>query len=140
MITNPIGQVLCSIDSVRSLAKKEEGCIGFYAVSSKFQESCLIIDGKCPAGHHFMWKSSSEQANKIGSKVLVDNLALASAVVLSGHNFSKLLTFFHFLGMPVISLSTFHTYHWLFICLSIAKYYLKQQDIHILIASYRYNM
>ena len=130
IMTNPVGRVLCSLENVLSLAKskcQEEGCSGFYAVKIKFHGSCLIIDGECPAGHQYLWKSSSEQANKKGSKIYVDNLALASAVILSGNNFSKLLTFFRFLSVPIINLSTFHTYQRLFICPSIDKYYIKEQ-------------
>ena len=62
---NPVGRVLCSLDKVLSLAEskyRKEGCSAFYTVTSNFQESCLIINGKCPAGHRFVWKSSSEQA------------------------------------------------------------------------------
>ena len=56
-ITNPVGRVLCSLDKVLSLAQtkcREEGCSGFYAVTSNFQGGCLNIDGECPAGHHFV--------------------------------------------------------------------------------------
>ena len=125
-----VGRVLCSIDKLLYLAKskcQEEGCDSFYEVSTEFQGCCLIIHRKCRLGHQFKWESSVAQINQNGSKIFTDNLDFASALVLSGNNFSKMQLFFHFYGAPIISLTTFHAYQRLFICPSIDNFYKKEQ-------------
>lgn len=102
---------------------RETNCNSIYHVYHKF---CLIIEGRCANGHTFNWELSPSM-NTYKCKSYVDNLDFASAIVLSGNNFTKMKLFCQFLGLPCISKTTFQTYQRLFICPIIDRHYKLEQ-------------
>jgi len=85
--------------------------------------SCIVVKGTCGDGHGFTWTSSDTLASKACCNMFTDNLDIASAVQLSGNNFAKILLFFRFLNIPVISETTFHSYQRNYICTRINNFY-----------------
>lgn len=84
----------------------------------------MIVEGRCASGHTFNWESSpSTLMNTHKCKSYVDNLDFASAIILSGNNFTKV----SFLSLPCKSKATFHAYQRLFICPTIDRFYKLEQ-------------
>ena len=130
MIDTIVGRVLCSIQKIMELLGTDcrtTGCDRICRFSYFQSGCCLTIQGLCSNGHTFTWHSSDTQVNKKGSRIFEDNLLVASSIVLSGNNFSKLETFFQFLGLKMLSRTTFHTYQRLFICPGITHFYDTEQ-------------
>ena len=116
---------ICSVNKLLELIGSNchtTGCNRNCSVTYSFNGCCLVIKGLCSVGHVFTWTSSDMQVNRSGGKIFVNNLDLASARVVSGNNFSKMQLLFHFLHMPIISLTTFHAYQRLYICPGIDHY------------------
>ena len=99
-------KVIVSLDLlVKVFASRceEPGCTATTSVSHRVCGTGAIIQWKCDNGHHGKFFSSHEYAN-----VFANNLQTAGAVILSGINFTKLEKFATFLGLEMISSSTFH--------------------------------
>ena len=108
------GRVLCSIQKIIELLGtkcRTAGCNRICHFNYNLLGCCLTIQGLCSNGHAFTWRSSDSQVNKSGSRIFEDNLLVASFILLSGNNFSKVEKMFHFLGVKMLSRTTFHLYH-----------------------------
>lgn len=57
----------------------------------------------------------------------LDSLHFASAVVLSGNNYSKIEQFARFYRLNIVSRSTFHGYQRNYICTGVDKFYKDEQ-------------
>ena len=89
-------RVLCSLEKILQLVDnrcKVQACSGNYDIKYEFCGCCLKITGRCANAHTFTWCSSDVISNVASSKLFLDNLNFASAVVLSGNSFSKLELF-----------------------------------------------
>ena len=82
-------------------------------------------------GHVFTYTSPDiPLGNRCGGKIFINDLDLASPTVVSGNNFSKTHMLFHFLQMPMFSLTTFHACLPVFIYMSgpgLDRYYQAEQ-------------
>ena len=121
---------VCSVNKLLELIGSNchtTGCDRNCSVTYWFNGCCLVVKGLCSVGHVFTWTSSDIQINRSGGKIFINNLDLASSTVVSGNHFSKIQMLFHFLHMPMISLTTFHAYQRLYICPGIDRYYRAEQ-------------
>lgn len=128
LVIGDIGyRILCSLDKLLNLANRKcsvADCDGHYKISYKIIGCCLQIFGTCGNRHQFFWESSSSLLNQQNSsKIYQDNLRFGAAIILSGNNYGKLQLFCRFLGVPVISKSTFHAYQRTIICPAIHEFY-----------------
>ena len=117
---------VCSVHKLLELIGtncRTKGCDKKCHITYTYCGSCMVMKGMCGDGHGFTWTSSDTLANKAGCNVFTDNLDIASAVQLSGNNFAKILLFFRFLNIPVISETTFHSYQRNYICTRINNFY-----------------
>ena len=85
--------VKCRHDSCEEVVSYREQLIG----------CTLVLRWKCSAGHVGMWQSSAEFSNTYALNIL-----LPAAIFISGNNYSKISQLFKALGIPHVSLSTFH--------------------------------
>lgn len=83
----------------------------------------LVLKMKCSAGHVFTWCSSPTLTNANQQSIYKINMEFASAVLFSGNNYYKIRQFCRFMGMDVVSPSTFFTYQRLCLCPVISDYY-----------------
>lgn len=123
-------RIICSLSRLLELARRKctsDGCNSQCNISYKKCGCCLLINGICECGHTFTWESPERLLNQSISRLYQDNLCFASAVLLSGNNFTKVELLCQFLGVPIISKSTFHSYQRNFICPAINKHYTTEQ-------------
>lgn len=111
---------------------KVQTCSSNYDIKYEICGCSLKINGRCANAHTFTWCSSDVITNVTGSKLFLDNLHFASAVVLSGNSFSKLELVCRFFNLHVVSSTTFHSYQRLYICPGVDNYYLREQVRYIL--------
>jgi len=127
---------VCSVHKLLELIGtncRTKGCDKKCHITYTYCGSCMVMKGMCGDGHGFTWTSSDTLANKAGCNVFTDNLDIASAVQLSGNNFAKILLFFRFLNIPVISETTFHSYQRNYICTQESIISIKQNMlVHVL--------
>lgn len=69
--------------------------------------SCLKVMSKCSLGHIRRWQSSRMMYDGKGDEFSEVNIALSTAMLLSGNHFDKIARLFAFLNMPLISDTTF---------------------------------
>lgn len=130
------GRVFCSMQKILELIGTcchIVGCDCPCLITYKSSGCCMIVKGICRSGHCFNWSSSEVILNAINQKIYLDNLNVASAIVLSGNQFEKLILFCKFLNISFVKRSMFHTYQKLFICPGIKKFYKVEQVIYIYI-------
>lgn len=96
-------------------------------VSYEVTGCCLQLSGVCQDGHRFYWSSSEFHTNKNRTKIFDVNLLLASAIVLSGNNFTKIKMLSNFMHLAVISKTTFYSYQRGFICPTVNAFYKQEQ-------------
>ena len=104
---------ICSLDRLLDLAEgkcRHENCTSLGVISYKLCGCCVAIHITCQNGHTYRWESSHSQVNTNGSKTYSDNLDFASAILLSGNNFTKIKSFSQFSGSHTICKTTYHTY------------------------------
>lgn len=77
-------------------------CSSVYTVSYETKGCALVVHGLCENSHRFYWTSSCQTANNNGDKLYEDNLLFATAVILSGKNYSKLEQFCKILNLYII--------------------------------------
>ena len=105
----------CSVNRVLELAAgvcNVKNCGSEREVDYKPSGCCIIIYGTCGNGHSYQWESSKRlgQEQQKHKRLHVDNLHFASAIVLSGNNYSKIEQFARFYRLNIISRSVFHGY------------------------------
>ena len=128
---NSIGvRIICSLSRLLQLARRKCTCDGCNSLCNIFYKKCsfcLLINRIRESGHPFTWESSEHLQNQSNNWLYQDNFHFASAVLLSGNNFTKVELLCQFLGVPIISKSTFHSYQCNYICPAINKYYTTEQ-------------
>ena len=62
-----------------------------YKTSTRIVGCTLVVNMTCDAGHTFSWASSPSLMNSVNSTIYKANLGFASAMLLSGNNFYKIL-------------------------------------------------
>ena len=133
--------MICSLSRLLQLARRKcssDGCNSQCNIYYKKCGCCLLINGTCENGHKFTWESSERLLNQSISRLYQDNLSFASALLLSGNNFTKVELLCKFLGVPIISKSTFHSYQRNYICPAINKHYTTEQLlVHLLLVHVR---
>ena len=95
-------------------------------VSARVVGCSLVIKMVCSKGHTFIWASSPVVTNSDKSILYKANLVFASALLLSGNNYYKVLQLCHFMNMKSISPSTYYTYQRLCLSPAIQKFYNKE--------------
>ena len=88
---------------------------------------CVIVYGKCLAGHTFQWQSSVTIANQTHATMFVTNLRFSTVIVLSGNNYRKIKMFADILGLSIPCSSSFHAHQRYYICPGVDDFYLKEQ-------------
>ena len=112
--------IICSVTGI------VWGKVSQIEVDYKIIGCCLQVSGCCTSGHRLDWASSNFHLNQNNSKIYDSNLSLVAAIILSGNNFVKMDNCFKFLGMPMVSRTTFYSYQH-FICPAVSKFYIKEQ-------------
>ena len=101
-------------------------CDHVYHLTATPNGCCLVLRGKCPAGHSYIWVSSDVIANKNHAKTLTDNIHLSSAIVLSGNHYHKIKMLGDFFGLRVPCSSVFHAHQRHYICPAVGNFYLNE--------------
>ncbi|XP_071992171.1 uncharacterized protein [Engystomops pustulosus] len=86
--------------------------------------SMLIIDARCTSGHVSTLWHSQPSSNRFP----IGNVALASAVILSGSSFLKVSNFFNILNISMISHSTYYRYQRRFLFPTIHHHWLTEKS------------
>ena len=128
---------VCSLDKLLELLGSKcrtMGCNRNCTFTHQFIGCCVAVTGLCGAGHAFAWASSHtetmssvDRTNRAGGRIFSDNLEIASSLVVSGNNFSKIEMFFTFLKMPIFSHTTFYSYQRSFILKGINNFFQAEQ-------------
>jgi len=87
---------ICSVNKILELAEgkcSHPHCNSFYKVSYKPSGCALIISGSCNNGHTYEWVSSKSIVNQSDNTLYNDNLAFATAFVLSRNNLNYSASF-----------------------------------------------
>ena len=122
--------IICSVSKLLELFGERclmGSCTSQIEVHYKIIGCCLQVSGCCTSGHRLDWASSNFHLNQNNSKIYDSNLSLVAAIILSGNNFAKMDNCFKFLGMPMVSRTTFYSYQRHFICPAVSKFYIKEQ-------------
>ena len=122
-------RIVCIVKKLLELVGencREHNCSNTLKYSANICGCVLTIQGSCKDGHLFYWSSSEELYSQTGSKVMLDNLCLVGAIVLSGNQFSKIKLMFRFAEIACLSSTTFHAYQRHYICPVVNDYYLME--------------
>ena len=106
-------KIFCSLHKLLQLAGyicKVDGCRARRDIDYKIHGCTVKLFGICTQGHRFVWESSDVITSKAGGRLYLDNLNFASALILSGNNFCKMMAFASFYGLKIIGVITFHGY------------------------------
>ena len=107
------------------------GCNKGVTVTHRFEGACLVIQKKCKVMHIMEWMSSPGHRNALGYSVPVINILFASSLLHSGNNFTKIELMTKFLGLRMISRSSFTVYQRLYLCPGIEKFW-AQSEVEIM--------
>ena len=117
--------IICSVNKLLELFGKRcliGSCTSQIEVDYKIVGCCVQVYGCCTSGHQLDRASSDFHLNQNNSKIYDSNLSLVAAIILSGSNFAKLDNCFKFMGMPMVSRTTFYSYQCHFICPAVNKF------------------
>ena len=103
------------------------GCNKGVMVTHRFEGACLVIQKKCKAMHTMEWMSSPGHRNALGYSVQVINILFAPSLLFSGNNFTKIELMTKFLGLRMISRSSFTVYKRLYVCPGIEKFWARSE-------------
>lgn len=102
---------MCFMDNLIELIGNQcRSCPLKCEVSTRVVGCTLVVNMVCNAGHTFSRASSPVLVNRNNSTIYKANLVFASALLLSGNNFNKILQLCRFLGLKCISASTYYAY------------------------------
>jgi len=113
------------------------GCNLLCPKMAKPSGCCLVVRGKCSAGHTFLWESSDTLTNQNNSKMYVDNFQLSSTIVLSGNNYYKIKMLADFFGMQIPCATVFHAVQRHYICPAVNNFYLQEQVCNVNYSTYQ---
>ena len=117
-------KIICYMDNLLELIGSQcRFCPLQCKISTRMVGCTLVVNMTCDAGHTFSWASSPSLMNSVNSTIYKANLAFASAVLLSGNNFYKILQLCRFMGLKCISPSTYFAYQRLCLCPAIQEFY-----------------
>ena len=77
-------------------------------LNTKMEGGVLIVSWKCSEGHIGSWKSSRVLCCHGGQDIFVTSMLIAAGVLISGNSFDKMALFGRFLGLRLISKSTYN--------------------------------
>ena len=129
-IDTRIQRFVCSMHKLLKLFDKRcrhSNCDSLYQVNVTTNRCCILLRGKCSAGHTFHWESSDTLMNQNNARLFLDNLQLSSAIVLSGNHYQKIMILASFFGLQILCSTVFHAHQRHYICPAINAYYLKEQ-------------
>lgn len=87
---------------------KIESCGGKCEVDKwKTDGGVVTIQWRCSMGHFGSWSSSKVLCQKKKQNVFTNNVLIAAGIFITGNNYEKLSLFCKFLGLKIISRSTF---------------------------------
>lgn len=89
---------------------QHHGCSLECRCTTRLLGCSLVISMTCPEGRNFLWRSSAEHVNIVGTSVLANNLLFATAILFSGCAFGKMKRLCDFLGLRCVSATTFYPY------------------------------
>ena len=100
--------VICYVEKVLELIGSQcRTCSCQCNVPARIVGCTLVVKVVCIRGLVFSWASSSTIVNANKSALYRTNFIFASAVLLSGNNFYKILQLCHFMGLKCILPSTY---------------------------------
>ncbi|XP_055997869.1 uncharacterized protein LOC125647150 [Ostrea edulis] len=102
-----------------------KGCCENITLSTVTVASAIYIKWVCKNGHLAQKWCSQPILNR---RLHGGDLLIASAILLSGNNFQKILTMAKFLKLTILSSSTFHRIQITYLVPSIDKFWTDQQD------------
>ena len=120
LIDKRIQRVICSLPKIMELfgntkcryANRNSLCDVNYTISG----CCIIVRGKCLAGHIFHWQSSDTVANQTHATMFVNTLHFSTAAVLSGNNYHKIKMFPDIFSLCISCSNAFHACQQHYIC------------------------
>ena len=119
--------VMCYVDKLLELIGSQcKFCPLQSKVSARAVGCSLVVKMVCSRGHTFSWASSPVVTNSDKSMLYKANLVFASALLLSGNNYYKVLQLCRFMNMKCISPSTYYAYQRLCLSPAIQKFYNKE--------------
>ena len=130
LIGTKIQRFVCSVHKLLELFDKRcchSNCDSLYQVNVATNGCCLLLRGKCSAGHTFNWESSDALMNQNNARTFLDNLQLSSAIVLSGNHYQKIMALANFFGLRIPCSTVFHAHQRHYISPAVNTYYLKEQ-------------
>jgi hypothetical protein len=87
---------------------QHHSCSGNSKVTtSKTEAGVLCIYWNCTNGHQGRWTSSRLLCQKEGQNIYTNSILLATAVIITGNNYDKMLMFCKFMNLGFISKATF---------------------------------
>lgn len=122
--------ITCSVKKLLQLFGRKclvDSCTSQIDVDYKISGSCLQVYGCCTSGHRLDWASSDFHLNQNNTRIYNSNLSLVAAIILPDNNFAKMKDLFKFMGMPIVSRTTFFSYQRHFICPAVNKFYIREQ-------------
>ena len=136
---HPCPRVIVSLHKLLKLAGQEcqvNHCRARREVKYKIHGCSIKLSGTCTNGHDFFWDLSDFIASQTGGRPYLNNLNFASALVLSGNNFRKIMIFARFYGLHIVGVTSFHGYQRNIICPAVDKFYKEEQVRQKLLCSF----
>ena len=119
--------VMCYVDRLLELIGRQcKFCPLQAKVSARAVGCSLVVKMACSRGHTFSWASSPLVTNSNKSVLYKANLVFASALLLSGNNYYKVLQLCRFMNLKCISPSTYFAYQRLCLTPATEKFYNKE--------------
>lgn len=137
IIDQKIQWAVCSVHKLIELVDKrchQANCSSLREINYVTSGWCIIIHGKCLAGHTFQWESSDVLINERQAKIYMDNLYFSAATVLSGNHFHKIKMLSDIFGLHIPCSSTFHAHQRHYVCPGVNTFYLKEQVCYTYVA------
>lgn len=106
-------KVIVSVPQLLQLVPKicyVRKCSGSVTIHERYIGATLVLTVTCSSGHSYIWYSSPQHLNKVGSCVFYNNILLAASVLLSGNAPDKIIRMMKFMGLKCITNSTFYRY------------------------------
>ena len=92
-------------------------------VNNKLEGGVLKVSWECSKGHTGCWASSQELGRHHGQVIYANPLLMSAGCLISGNNFDKLSLFCQFLGLGIISNSTYYRMQTLYIIPEVTRYW-----------------
>ena len=123
-------RVVCGVDCIIQLLGKicrQPNCQASISYKKNNVGCTLNIQWKCLQGHSGKWSSSKRCYSRNGYPFFVNNVLMASSILLSGNNFSKIALFCTSFNLQHIKTTTFYQVQRHYLCPTIESYWNEQK-------------